>query len=73
MKENEKIDKYLDLARVLKKLWNMSVKVTPIVVGAFGTHLRSLEKLETGGIFKTLQTTYSIAEIARILRRVLKT
>ena len=30
------MDKYLDLARELKKLWNMKVKVTPIVVGALG-------------------------------------
>ena len=28
MKENEKIDKYLDFARELKNLWNMRVKVT---------------------------------------------
>ena len=31
MKKSEKIDKYLDLARELKKLWN--VKVIPIVIG----------------------------------------
>ena len=34
LKESEKKDKYLDLARELKKLWNM--KVT-IVIGALGT------------------------------------
>ena len=33
MKESEKIDKYLDLARGLKKLWNMKLTVIPIVVG----------------------------------------
>ena len=32
----EKIEKYLDLARELKKLWKMRVMVTLIVVGAFG-------------------------------------
>ena len=36
-KESEKKDKYLDLARELKKLWNMQVKIIPIVIGAFGT------------------------------------
>ena len=36
IKENEKVDKYLDLARELKK--------KPIVVGAFGTVAKSLEK-----------------------------
>ena len=37
LKECEKRDKYLDLARELKKLWNMKVTIIPIVVGAFGT------------------------------------
>ena len=36
-KESEKKDKYLDLARELKKLWNMKVTIIPIVIGAFGT------------------------------------
>ena len=44
LKENEKMDKYLDLARELKKLWNMIVKVIPIVVGALGTVPINLEK-----------------------------
>ena len=34
LKESEKKDKYLDLARELKKLWNMKVTIVPIVVGA---------------------------------------
>ena len=37
LKECEKKDKYLDLARELKKLWNMQVTIIPIVIGAFGT------------------------------------
>ena len=37
LKECEKRDKYLDLARKLKKLWNMRVTIVPIVIGAFGT------------------------------------
>ena len=32
LKEGEKKDKYLDLARELKKLWNMKVKIVPIVI-----------------------------------------
>ena len=36
IKENEKIDKYLDLAGELRKLWNMRVMVMPIAVDAFG-------------------------------------
>ena len=53
IKENEKRDKYLDLARELKKLWNMKVTVIPIVIGALGTipkgFVRGLEELEIGG------------------------
>ena len=36
-KESEKKDKYPDLSRGMKKLWNMKVTVTPTVIGAFGT------------------------------------
>ena len=44
MKENEKLNKYLDLARELKKLWNMKVMVIPVVIGALGTIRQKLEK-----------------------------
>ncbi len=37
IKENEKRNKYLDLANGLKKLWNMKVTVIPIIIGALGT------------------------------------
>ena len=37
MKERKKINIYLDLARDLKKLWNMKMTVILIVVGALGT------------------------------------
>ena len=43
IKEIEKIDKFLDLARELKKPWNMKVTVIPIVVGTLGTDPKSLE------------------------------
>ncbi len=33
LKESEKKDKYLDLAKELKKLWNMKVTIVPIVIG----------------------------------------
>ena len=52
LKECEKKDKYLDLARELKKLWNMQVTIIPIVIGTFGTVtkglLKGLEDLEVG-------------------------
>ena len=39
---NIKKDKYLDLARELKKLWNMKVMVVLIVIGAPGTVTKGL-------------------------------
>ena len=77
LKECEKRDKYLDLARELKKkLWNMKVTTIPIVIGAFGTLTKGLLKglgdLEVGDRVETIQTT-SLLKTARILRRVLET
>ena len=61
LKEYEKKDKYLDLARELKKLWSMKVTTVPIVIGAFGTVTKGLlkgrEDLEVGGLVKTIQMT----------------
>ena len=75
-KECEKRDKYLDLARELKKLWNMKVTIIPIVIGAFGTVnkglLKGLEDLEVGGWVETIQTT-ALLKTSRILRRVQET
>ena len=76
LKECEKKDKYLDLARKLKKLWNIKVTIIPIVIGTFGTVtkglLKGLEDLEVGGQVETIQTT-TLLRTARILRRVLET
>ena len=61
MKECEKKDKYLDLARELKKPWNIKVTIISIVIGAFGTVtkglLKGLEYLEVGGRVETIQMT----------------
>ncbi len=61
LKECEKKDKYIDLPRALKKLWNMIVTIIPIVIGAFGTVTKGLLKgmvgLEVGGRVETIQTT----------------
>ena len=76
LKESEKKDKYLDLARELKKLWNMKVTILPIVIGALGTItkglLKGLEDLEVDERVETIQTT-ALLRTARILRRVLET
>ena len=75
-KECEKNDKYLELARELKMLWNMKLTIVPIVVGALGTTtkglLKDLEDLEVGGQAETIQMT-ALLRTARILRRVPET
>ena len=76
LKECEKKYKYLDLARELKKLWNMKVTIIPIVIDAFGTVtkgiLKGLEDLKVGGRMETIQTT-ALLRTARILRKILET
>ena len=65
----------LTLLENWKKLWNMKVKIIPIVIGAFGTVtkglLKGLEDLEVGDRVETIQTT-ALLKTARILRRVLE-
>ena len=72
LKECEKKDKYLNLARELKKLWNMKVTIVPIVVGALGTItkglLKGLEDLQIGGRVET-----ALLRTVRILRWFLET
>ena len=75
LKECEKKDKYLDLARE-KKLWNEQVTIIPIIIGAFGAVtkglLKGLQDLEVGGRVENIQTT-ALLRTARIIRRVLET
>ena len=76
LKENEKKDKYLDLARELNYLWNMKLTIVPIVISALGRItkwlLKGLEDLEVGGRIEIIQTT-ALLRTARIMRRVLET
>ena len=72
LKESEKKDKYIDLARELKKLWNMKATVIPILIGALGTVIKGLEDLEMRGLAEAIPTT-PLLRSARILRRVLET
>ena len=58
LKESKKKDKYLDLARELKKLWNMKMTIIPIVIGALGTVtkglIQGLKDLEIRGQVETV-------------------
>ena len=74
-KEKEKIEKYQDLRRELQKIWNVRVKIIPLVVGSlgaipkqFGNRLKEIGvAAETGQFQKTV-----LLGMARILRKVLK-
>ena len=74
-KELEKKEKYQDLARELKKIWNMKATVTPMVIGALGAIPKKLKKgLQDLGIeTKIVELQKSaIIHTARILRKVLE-
>ena len=76
LKENEKRDKYLNLAKELKKLWNMKVTVISIAIGALGSAtkrlIQGLKDVEIRGCMETIQTI-TLLRLNRILRRVLET
>ena len=65
----------MDLARELKKLWNMKVTVMPIVTGALGTVPNVLEKrpteVEIRGRIETIQTI-AVLKSDKIFTIVLK-
>ena len=73
LKEWEKRDKYLNLVRELKKIWNIKVTITTIVIGALDTVtkglVQGLEDLKIKGREETIQTTALLRSV-RILRRV---
>ena len=74
LKESKKTYKNRDLARELKKLWNMKVTVKSFVIGALGTVTKGLvqrlKNLEIRGWVVTIQTV-ALLRSARILRKVL--
>ena len=75
LKEQEKIEKYQDLRRELKKMWNIKVNISPIVMGAMGAIPKKLRKrLEQLGIKTRLVELQKSAILytARILRKVLE-
>ena len=74
-KEKEKIERYQELKREIKRMWNIrSIKVIPVVVEALGSTSRKLKKFieELGVVISTalLQKT-ALLGTTRILRKVL--
>ena len=75
IKENKNINKYVDLARELRKLWKMKVKVIPTDAGAFGTVPKTLEKeLEEYKISRRIETiqTSALQRWVKIIKSVLE-
>ena len=73
--EKDKIEKYQDLGRELQKIWNVKVKIIPLVVGSlgaipkqFGNRLKQIGiAVGTAQVQKTV-----LLGTARILRKVLE-
>ena len=75
LKEGEKRDTYLDLAREQKKLWNMKLTVKPIIIGALGTItkglVKGLEESEIRTRIEIIQTALKIGQnTEEVLRRL---
>ena len=75
-KELEKMEKYDDLKREIKRMWKMKkIVIIPIVVGALGAFSRKLdkwiEKLDVHRKVELLQKT-ALLGTSRILRRSLE-
>ena len=73
-KEREKIEKYQDIAREIRRLWKTSATVIPIVVGALGAVAKLEEYMRMLDIeIKEVDRVQFSALLgtARILRRVL--
>ena len=73
--EKEKIERYQEIKREIKRMWNnRSINVIPVVVGALGSTSKKLKKCieELGVVISTvlLQKT-ALLGTARILRKVL--
>ena len=74
-KEKDKIEKYQDLGRELQKIWNVKVKIIPLVVGSLGAIPKQF-----GNRLKQIGITAGTAQVQKtvlfgmavILRKVLE-
>ena len=74
-KEKDKIKKYQDLGRELQNIWNVTVKIVPLLVGSLGAipkHFGNrLKHIGISAVTAQVQKTV-LLKTARILRKVLK-
>ena len=74
-KEKDQVEKYQDLGRELQKIWNVKVKIIPLVVGSLGAIPKQF-----GNRLKEISITAGTAQVqktillrtARILRKVIE-
>ena len=59
-KEKEKIEKYQDLGWELQRIWNVKVKIIPLVVGSLDTILKQF-----GNRLKQISITVGTAQVQR--------
>ena len=59
-KEKDKIEKYQDLGRELQKIWNVKVKIIPLVVGSLG----AIPK-QVGNRLKQIGITVGTAQVQK--------
>ena len=74
-KEAEKVEKYQNLARELRRMWGVKTKVVPIVLGALGTvPLRLKGNLKDIGVDTSINLIQKSALLgsARILKKGLE-
>ena len=73
-KDKVKIEKYQDLGRELQKIWNVKVKIIPLVVGSLGAIAKQFGRLKQIGItVGTAQVQKTVLlGTARILRKILE-
>ena len=65
LKESQKRDMCLNLARELKKLWNVKVMVISIVIGTLGTVTKGLVQGQKNLEIREDHSNYSIVEISK--------
>ena len=74
-KEKDKIEKYQEFRRELQKIWNVKVKIIPLVVGSLGAIPKQfgnrLKQIDIAAGAAQVQKTV-LQGMARILRNVLE-
>lgn len=77
LKESEKIDKHVNFARELRKLWNMKVTVEPVIIGELGTiwknpqtSRKTVNQMNNWDHLNCAKTGYNTEESPGIIRKV---